>query len=376
MTHYLNLDEDWLNNAGAIHTAREISQQPASWRKTLNQVAGLRTTVDEFIKPLLQNKHLRIVLTGAGTSAFAGKALAPWLRQLTGLRFEAVSTTDIVGAPEQYFYDQSPCLLVSFARSGNSPESVATVQIADQLLENCYHLVLTCNPQGALARQAKDNNRMLSVLMPEETNDQSLAMTSSFSSMFVAALSVFAPDQMNPQIEQAAELTENLLSEQLADISALADRGYDRLVFLGTGGMEGMAQEAALKSMELTSGKVVSLHDSPLGFRHGPKSAVNDSSVVVLMMSSELAVRRYDEDLLRELLRDNKAKEIIDLTPERLGAGDSQLHDAALSLPYLAYAQALAFYRSLSMGFTVDNPCPTGEYNRVVQGVTIYLLGS
>ena len=104
-------------------------------------------------------------------------------------------------------------------------------------------------------------------------------MTSSFSTMFISALCIFAPEKMNPQIGQAAEVSEKVISEQLGTISSLAKRGYDRLIFLGSGGMQGMAQEAALKSMELTSGQVVSLHESPLGFRHGPKSVVDKTSV-------------------------------------------------------------------------------------------------
>ena len=147
-----------LKNAGSIHTAREISQQPDTWRKGQKQIKSQRASIDCFLKPLLQNKDLRIILTGAGTSAFAGKALAPWLCELTGLRIEAVSSTDIVGAPKQYFYDQSPCLLVSFARSGNSPESVAAVEIADQIVENCHHLVLTCNGMGLWLNRQKIMN--------------------------------------------------------------------------------------------------------------------------------------------------------------------------------------------------------------------------
>ena len=43
-----------------------------------------------------------------------------------------------------------------------------------------------------------------------------------------------------------------------------------------------------------------------------------------------------------------------------------------LGLDFVIFAQTLAVLKSLSMGITPDNPCPTGEVNRVVKGVTLY----
>ena len=46
--------------------------------------------------------------------------------------------------------------------------------------------------------------------------------------------------------------------------------------------------------------------------------------------------------------------------------------DALVALPYVVFAQYLALFTSLEHGKTPDNPFPSGEVNRVVQGVTIY----
>ncbi|BEI77863.1 hypothetical protein Rumi2_10230 [[Ruminococcus] torques] len=43
-----------------------------------------------------------------------------------------------------------------------------------------------------------------------------------------------------------------------------------------------------------------------------------------------------------------------------------------LGLDYILFAQTLAVLKSLSLDITPDNPCPTGEVNRVVKGVTLY----
>lgn len=150
MTTPLGLSPDQLEKRGAGHTAREIAQQPAVWRETGTIVSSHREAVDAFLRPLLGRPDLRIVLTGAGTSAFAGEILAPALSRRMRRRVDAVATTDIVSNPNEYFAEDRPTLLVSFARSGNSPESVAATELADQCLSECHHLVLTCAAGGRL----------------------------------------------------------------------------------------------------------------------------------------------------------------------------------------------------------------------------------
>ena len=51
--------------------------------------------------------------------------------------------------------------------------------------------------------------------------------------------------------------------------------------------------------LELTDGRVVAVADSTLGFRHGPKTIVNDRTLVVVMLSNDSYTRAYDCDLLR-----------------------------------------------------------------------------
>jgi tagatose-6-phosphate ketose/aldose isomerase len=124
-----------LDRRGAAHTAREIAQQPEVWRAVHALVASRREALDAFLQPLLARPDLRIVLTGAGSSAFIGQCLAPALLQQLGarpgIRVEAIATTDIVSSPAQCLQPGVPTLLVSFARSGNSPESLAAVDLAD-----------------------------------------------------------------------------------------------------------------------------------------------------------------------------------------------------------------------------------------------------
>lgn len=369
MTAYLRIATAELKAKDSYWTAREIAGQPALWRATGRAVAAGRGALDDWLRPLLTRADLRIVLTGAGSSAFIGETLAPWLRGRLRRRVEAIGSTELVAAPAQYLAEDLPTLLISFARSGDSPESLAAIELADQMLGECHHLLLTCNPDGGLAGAAEGRADRFCLLLPDGAHDQSFAMTGSFSSMLTACASIFTPDA--EQLEQAARLAETLIAEQAAAVRELAQGDFTRLVTLGAGSLLGAAREIALKCLELSAGRVVALADSPLGFRHGPKSVVDQATLIVQLCSADPSAAAYDRDLYHELIRDDRAFAVVALTARRLGARIAP-DDIWLSLPCLVYGQMLAFYKALALGVAADNPCPGGQVNRVVQGVRIY----
>jgi D-galactosamine 6-phosphate deaminase/isomerase len=385
MTASLGFSTDQLEKWGAGHTAREISQQPAVWRKTGEIVSEQREAIDAFLRPLLERPGLRVVLTGAGTSAFAGEILAPALARSTGRRVEAVATTDIVSNPGEYLAEDQPTLMVSFARSGNSPESVAATEIADRLLTECHHLVLTCDPEGRLYGDHADADRSLALLMPGTANDQGFAMTSSFTSMLLAAWLVLGDVPVGGTVDRLASAAERVLSNRHDGARELASAGYERVVYLGSGPLKGLARESALKLLELTAGAVVTYFDSPMGFRHGPKSVLDERTLVILYVSGDPRTRLYDLDLLAEVRRSMRrpgSVVAVTATPE-VGTDDhitwlldglEGMGDAVLALPFVLVAQMLGLYVSLDLGLTPDNPFPDKEVNRVVQGVTIHPL--
>ncbi|MMZ38718.1 putative tagatose-6-phosphate ketose/aldose isomerase [compost metagenome] len=381
MNGYFAYDAGWLEQRHALHTAREIWQQPDLWDVLHRQLQEQQALWQPFLAPLLANPRLQIVLCGAGSSAFAGRALAPWLREKTGRDVVAYGTTDIVANPHQYLDLTRPTLLVSFARSGNSPESVATVELADQLLPESYHLMLVCNPDSQLAHYAHQRENVCSLVMPQGSNDQSFAMTSSFSCMMLAAALLLGPHSLSEaqrplatMVARCRELRETLQPQ----VKAFAASGFRRYITLGGSCFTGLAEEASLKMLELTAGQIVTRYDSPLGLRHGPKFMVDDQTLVLLMFSSGDYARQYDRDLWNELHRDGLAMQMVGLTGSAQPVSDMMLNlhhaedDVWLLFPYLLFTQMLAFESSLALGMTPDNPCPTGEVNRVVKGVTIY----
>ncbi|HEX5850290.1 MAG TPA: SIS domain-containing protein [Rubrobacter sp.] len=382
----MNTDDNLLASLsagqGGETTAREIAQQPEVWRETEQVVASRREDVDAFLRPLMDRPDLRIILTGAGTSAFAGEILAPALSRRTGRRVDAVATTDIVSSPKEYFANDGPTLLVSFARSGNSPESVAATELADRLLPRCHHLILTCDRDGRLYEKHADEEGSFVLLMPEATNDQGFAMTSSFTSMMLAAWVILGrvedPGELAGRLATAAE---KLLDAREEDLRTLASSGYQRVVFLGSGPLRGLAHESSLKLLELTAGGIVTYFESPLGFRHGPKSILDDRTLAVLYVSGDEHTRKYDLDLLEELKNSMPSENVVAVSAQEPGAEDpgfwlvegvDGVDDAMLALPFVLVAQLLGIFFSLELGYTPDNPFPNQEVNRVVQGVSIH----
>jgi tagatose-6-phosphate ketose/aldose isomerase len=374
----LGFTEEQLDSLGAGLTAREIAQQGNVWLQA-DVIGNQRAAVAAFLEPLLARENLRIVLTGAGTSAFIGECLLPAMLA-QGRRVEAIATTDLVSGPGLFFQPQAPTLLVSFARSGSSPESLAAVALADQLLPEVHHLIITCNAEGALYRAAKECHSAFAILLPDAAHDRGFAMTTSFTSMLLTAalaFNLFPASAVGPLSRAALALPEQALST----MQDLVAGQFRRVVYLGSNALRGLAREAALKLLELTDGQVVALFDSPLGFRHGPKTIVDGQTLVVVMLSNDPHARRYDLDLLRELRRDGYASRVLALSsrPEpELGAdcveigGVGSASDLELALPYIVFCQCIALLQSLALGLHPDTPSVSGTVSRVVRGVTIH----
>jgi tagatose-6-phosphate ketose/aldose isomerase len=377
------MSEREIGIAGAEWTAREVLQQPDLWTEIEQRLAAEAHDLAEFLDPLLARPG-RVVLTGAGTSAFIGECLAPAFSRIVNGRVDAISTTDLVASPRSYLSPLTPTLLVSFGRSGNSPESVAAVRLADAGIKHCTHLVVTCDPEGALAQYARKHAYSRVITLPERSNDRSFAMTSSFTGMLLAgALVLGVVRGGRARIPILNEAAARVLPARLPFLQELVGQGFERVVYLGAKELKGLAREAALKMLELTDGRVVAVADSPLGFRHGPKTILNSKTLVVVFRSNDDYTRQYDRDLVDELRNDGVAGRVVTLSVKKVdahheddvildSADAAELSDLELCLPYAMFAQSMALLRSLSLGCRPDNPNAAGTVNRVVKGVSIH----
>ena len=379
---YLGLAENELIDKNAIWTAKEICQQPEMLIKTQNILDGHMVAIDTFLKPLMNKDSLRIILTGAGTSAFAGECLAADLNKITSKRVEAIATTDLVSGPRLYFQADVPTLLVSFSRSGGSPESMAAVDLGEQLIDECYQLVLTCNKDGELYKKCETLKNSFALLMPEETHDKSFAMTSSYTSLVYAAFMLLSGQENNTK--QISKTVFGVIDNHNDILKNIASRNFERVVYLGSNGFKGLAREASLKLLELTDGKTVTTFDSPLGFRHGPKTIVTNRTLIFVFISNDPYTRLYDIDLLKEIRSDNEVGQVIAVSAQKdevvcrgdhlMLEGAENVNDTALIYPYITVAQIYAFHHALKLGNTPDCPSASGTVNRVVQGVRIHPL--
>lgn len=382
------LSKEKLVSLGASITAEEIKQQPDLWDETYLLYTKKRGEIQAFLQKLAeQHERIRVIFTGAGTSAYVGDTVTPYLNgKVNEKKWELLSvpTTTLVSNPHEFLKADFPTLLVSFARSGNSPESVAAVELAEQMVTHFYQLTITCANDGELAIRAKGNENNLLLLMPEGANDQGFAMTGSYSCMTLTALLVFDPlllEEKGSIVQTIRQMGESVIRREM-DIQKIIDRDFERIIYLGSGSLEGLAREAQLKVLELTAGKIVTAFDSPLGFRHGPKSFVNEKALVFIFVSNHPYTRQYDLDMLNELQRDNIANYICAIEVDGktnydgntflFGRDDQSVPDAYLALPFVMIGQTVSLLASVKVGNTPDTPSPTGTVNRVVKGVTIY----
>lgn len=377
--------QDKLQALKSYHTVKEIKQQSALWKEVYNAYEEQKEKIESFLSNiLLKHGKIRVIFTGAGTSEYVGNMVLPQLlsQQNEHIRFESIATTDIVSNPKVFLWD-TPTLLVSFARSGNSPESLAAVQLVNQICSDAYHFAITCAKNGKLATGLYNQNNTYVALMPELSNDKGFAMTSSCTCMLLTALLVF-----DKSLENKAEIVSKICSmadmviEREVEIKSALEIDFDRIVYIGSGVFSKLSKEAALKILELTAGRVVSCTDSSMGFRHGPKSFINDKTLVFDFVSTDSYTRKYDIDVISEIYADKIAKNVVAITKDRLGLAfdeftfdiDCEIPDAYLILPYLVYAQVVSVLASIKVGNAPDTPSASGTVNRVVKGVVIHPL--
>lgn len=377
-----------LEQLGADITTREIKQQPELWLEAFTYYKENLDRIHDFFKTLPAGK-LRVIFTGAGTSQYAGDTVLPYVKRVGDekrFEFQSVATTNLVSNPHDYFKKDFPTVLVSFARSGNSPESVASVELGQKIVDDFYQITITCAPDGQLAKKATGDEKNLLLMMPTRANDAGFAMTGSFTCMTLTATLLF--DQAS--LEEKADFVTAIvkMGEQVLaaedQLQTYVDLDFDRIVYLGSGALAGLAREVQLKILELTAGKMATGFDSSLGFRHGPKSFVNEKTLVFTFVSNDSYTRQYDVDILEELAGDEIAKLAcgIQVKQERNFAGESftfdssyqGIPDAYLALPYAIFGQTISLLASIKVENKPDTPSPTGTVNRVVKGVTIHPL--
>ena len=382
LTNLINSGDDEQKEKGTEFTPAEIFQQPEMWRQTLDIINNQKEEITNFLG---DEKDRQFILSGAGTSAFIGLSLSNLFNKVSGYDTKAIATTDIITDPDAAFQPYRKYFLVHFARSGNSPESVGTFTLAEESSADIKHIIITCNKDGKLAQMGRTVSSLM-VHLPEKTNDNSLAMTSSFSSMVVAGqctATIKNLDKTAEIIENTARAGEKIIETYSNALEEVCREKFTRAVFLGSNTLQGCATECHLKLQEMTDGKVVAKHDSFLGLRHGPEAVVNNETIVIYLLSEDKFIRKYEMDLVNEVTEKKigmKKIAVCRKTDEEINSncdiviehGIDGIPDDYLTPAYVIVGQSIGLYKSLFYNLKPDSPSEAGIISRVVQGVKIY----
>jgi len=378
----LSAPQEEQHRRGYFHTLREIFQQPSSWVHTAEQMSLLASN----LRPCLAGIR-NLVLTGSGSSEYAGHCVRLALQNQLKVNTLAVGGGVLLTHGAKALPLERPGLVVSLARSGDSPESVGALGLLLELDSRLRHLVLTCNASGKLATSFPGDSQVQVIALDDGTNDRSLVMTSSFTNLVIAGQFLGflqAPDLYQSRCRRLSGIAGELLQDHFGTLAQVASLNFQRAVFLGTGARLGAAREAALKMLEMTAGKVSAMSETYLGLRHGPMSYVHPDTLIVCFLSSDPTIRAYECDLMREL--DQKTLGLLkvivgDDVPVDVVRGQ----DVVIGCPGLAEAgddsapvidvmvgQLLGFFRCMHEGLRPDSPSESGVINRVVQSFTLH----
>ena len=368
---------------GYFHTLKEICQQPWTWLRTCDQMLESHDVLREITSNIKS-----LTFTGSGSSEYAGEIVRSPIQNEMGTPTACVSGGTLLLEGAKALPTQKPGVLVSLARSGNSPESAAAVRLLVDSAADYKHLVVTCNAEGSLARSWNGHKNVRVITLPPETNDESLVMTSSFTNLVLAARYLGLldrPDDYRRRCTRLSVLVQRLIEANFDTIARVASADFRRVVFLGSSTQFGATREAALKMLEMSSGRITTMSESFLGLRHGPMSFIHDDTLVVCQLSSDPTARAYELDLLSELDRKqlglNKLIVGENVPKTAVRPGDEVIHCAEMSklgnseaaTVYVVVCQLLAFFRCLEEGLRPDSPSEGGVINRVVESFPLHM---
>lgn len=330
------------------HTHTEIFTQTEAWANALDVVEENRSTLES----LFQNEFAQVLFIGCGSTYYLSLSAAALFQDLTARFARALPAGELWLNPAFATLNgnlRRKTLLVAISRSGSTTETVRAVE-AFKAMEGGYVLTLTNYPDQPLVEMAD------LPLVIEKGQEQSVAQTRSFASLFVAAtaLAVIAGNYQDQwsNLRRLPEVGERLLQEYEPLARQWGENlALDRFYFLGSGMRYGLACEANLKMKEMTLTHTEPFHF--LEFRHGPKSMVTDTTAVIGLFSD--ASRKHEQQVLDEM--NGLGAKVLSLAEtEATVSFQSGLPETLRGVLYLPVLQTMAYYRSLAKGLNPDRP--------------------
>jgi len=335
------------------HTWTEITGQPEAWRVTLEAFTADRAALEDFLN---QADFAQILVVGCGSTHYLAQTAAAILTHCTWTPAYPLPSSELWLFPDTAPPDQT--LLLAVSRSGTTTE---TLRALERFRETHGRSVLavTCYPASSLAQQADF------ALVTLGGQEQSVAQTRSFTSMLLltqALAATLARDERTlGHLQRLPDALEDLVA-RLGDLPQRlgADQDIERIFFLGGGPLYGLANEAMLKTKEMSLSYAEAYH--PLEFRHGPMSMVNEHTLVVGLLSDtglteELRVLEEMQGLgARTLALVEDSSVFSDWQADHLVELRSGLSEWERGPLYLPVLQRMAYHRAMAKGLDPDRP--------------------
>jgi glutamine---fructose-6-phosphate transaminase (isomerizing) len=327
-----------------FHTRKEILSQPEAWAAALDELASTR----QAILDLEAAQFDQIVFTGCGSTYYLALAAASLTQELSGFACRAFPASELWLYPNNS-YSSRKTLLVAVSRSGETTETLRACQafLSDR---HGSLLTLSCYPEMPLAQMGA-----LNLIFPSG-QEQSVAQTRAFSTLYLASVALAClwagRAELFDDLSRLPEAGRRLLDQAAPLASEIGpDTAIDRFYWLGSGPRYGLAAELSLKMKEMSLSHSEPFHF--MEFRHGPKSMVTASTLVVGLSSAINA--NYESAVLADVQSlEGRVFEIAESGGSIHLA--STLEEPIRNVLYLPAGQLIALERSLSKGLNPDLP--------------------
>jgi glutamine---fructose-6-phosphate transaminase (isomerizing) len=335
------------------YTWQEIISQPETWRATLENFTTGQTALEHFLE---RAEFDQILVVGCGSTHYLAQTAATTLAHYTSVPARALPSSELWLYPDTIPTNRT--LLVAISRSGTTTETLEALEHFSQAQAGPT-LAITCYPESALAQQGDF------ALVTPAAQEQSVAQTRSFTSMLLLAQALAIVMARNEETLTRLHRLPDVLEGFVAHLGDLpqrlgADLDIERLFFLGGGPLYGLANEAMLKTKEMSLSYAEAYH--PMEFRHGPMSMVNERTLVIGLVSDtgrekEIHVLKDMQELgARTLALVEDGSVFADWQADHVVELRSGLNEWERGPLYLPVLQRLAYHRALTKGLDPDRP--------------------
>lgn len=330
---------------------REIKTQADSWQGALERTCGAAQRLGAVVS---RNAGGPIVFIGCGSTHYLAQFAANCFQRVTGRPCRGLASSELLWQHDAWLTSSERPLVVALSRSGETSETVWALEA--MRARGCDTLGIGCYADSPVGRAVT-----LMLELPEG-REQSYAQTRSFAGMLLAVQMLAARVVENHALQADLLALPALCAELIARAEPVArrwgtDANIQRVSYLGSGPLYGLANEATVKMKEMSLSGAEGYHF--LEFRHGPMALVDQEHLVVGLLSA----RTRDQEMA--VLGDLRVRgaEVLAIANGAVAGPDFESFDLqaavcemACAVLYLPFVQLLAYYRALARGLDPDRP--------------------